>query len=154
MSTYTTHFAPAEPKHHVCVRRSSYAKRKKELSFLSLLLHAKNTKIAELLLVIETKDAKIKTKIKTKNAILVLYKKRIRGLSAEIRGLSAEHEKEIRGLSAEHEKEIRGLNSVHDHDNYLRGQMRDRIELKNDTIKEQQTMIDRLKDTINRQTNG
>ena len=143
MSTYTTHFAPAEPKHHVCVRRSSYAKRKKELSFLSLLLHAKNTKIAELLLVIETKDAKIKTKIKTKNAILVLYKKRIRGLSAE-----------IRGLSAEHEKEIRGLNSVHDHDNYLRGQMRDRIELKNDTIKEQQTMIDRLKDTINRQTNG
>ena len=151
MSTYTTHFAPTEP---IVVRRSSYAQKKNELSFLSLLLHAKNAKIAELLLVIETKDAKIKTKIKTKNAILVLYKKRIRGLSAEIRGLSAEHEKEIRGLSAEHEKEIRGLNSVHDHDNYLRGQMRDRIELKNDTIKEQQTMIDRLKDTINRQTNG
>jgi len=111
MSTYTTHFAPAEPMlRHLPVRRSSYAKIKKELSILGLELSVKTSKIAELLLKIKTKDAVIKIK----NAKLVLY-----------------------------EKEIRALSAVLQHDNHTMKEMRDRI-------KEQHTMIDRLKATRNK----
>ena len=121
MSTYTTHFAPTEP---IVVRRSSYAQKKNELSFLSLLLHAKNAKIAELLLVIETKDAKIETKdavIKTKDAKLVLY-----------------------------EKENRMLSSLFQNDNQTIKEMFGRIKIKNNMIEEQNNMIKEQKDMIDR----
>ena len=122
MSTYTTHFAPTEP---IVVRRSSYAQKKNELSFLSLLLHAKNAKIAELLLVIETKDAKIETKdavIKTKDAKLVLY-----------------------------EKENRMLSSLFQNDNQTIKEMFGRIKIKNNMIEEQNNMIKEQKDMIKEQ---
>jgi ADP-ribosylation factor protein 1 len=125
MSTYTTHFAPAEPMfRHLPVRGSSYAKIKKELSILGLELSVKTSKIAELLLKIKTKDAVIKTKdavIKIKNAKLVLY-----------------------------EKEIRALSAVLQHDNHTMKEMRDRIKEQHTKIDRLKATRNKLKKKPNR----